>query len=829
MAVCLKSDRLHIDGQASAPTDSNIEPGDVYYNTTDDTLYRRDQNNEWVAVGGGAIIISNTEPDVSRGVLDSGKLWFDTGTSGALLVWDGYSWIQILDPEASNRAIASATAPSNPVTGDTWFDLPNGNLYVWNGSWVQLSRSPSIYDELKDMTDVSGATGTAAGKILQSNGNSSFSFVPATLDVVELTDITNAATATAGQVLQVNSNNSTYTFVTPAENLGDMSNVSAAGNNNNSLNKIFARTGNSQYGFITHEHALGDLTDVEVPADTAAANADENEYVLTADGDGTYSFQQLTGALATYGPNPPADPSVGELWFDNDDSDAAGLYVYDGNAWIRSTGQAEAIETTLLDISALAATSINGITALQEIRTSDYISDGEAIEIPADVYIWSNDINVPALIIDTPNAIVINNGKIIGRGGNANGGSAGPAISIEAEGVQIKNKAGAFIAGGGGGGQFVTTNLGRAQSAGGGGGAGGGTGSRGSGNANSSFIAGGAVGQTGGGGAQAGAAGGTGNDSGGSGGGRILPGTSHGSGGGAGGSAGSNVNSLTAGGGGGWGAKGGDNGLRLGGQGGAAIIGSKIWGGIDNAGTTYGHVAPAMGASRNSNNIQNSKEISLSSLGVAPGSTFTIPANYWVWSDNTSVAALTIDVANVTVVNNGNIIGRGGNAGYNAGSPGGPAINVTASGVTITNTSTGFIGGGGGGGGAGVINSNRGQFGGGGGGAGGGFGAYGGSNPRGSGEVIAGGLINQRGSPLRSSGSDVGGAGSTSGPGSGGGRIVPGNGNAGYGDGTGAANGGGWGAAGGTGRGNRPGGAGGAAISGVAVTLTNSGTIYGST
>ena len=334
MAVCLKADRLHIDGQAAEPTDSNIEPGDIYYNTTEDTLYRRDQNNEWVAVGGGAIIISNTEPDVSRGVLDSGKLWFDTGTSGALLVWDGYSWIEILDPAASNRAIASATAPSNPVTGDTWFDLPNNNLYVWNGSWVQLSRSPTAYNELKDMTDVSGATGTAAGKLLQSNGNSTFSFAPGTLDLVQLTDVTNAATATAGQILQTNSNNSTYTFVTPEENLGDLSNVSAAGNNNNSLNKIFARTGNSQFGFITHEHALVDIIDVDV---TPAAGIDE--YVLTADGDGTYSFQQLTGALATYGPNPPAGPSVGELWFDNDDSDAAGLYVYDGNAWIRSTAQ----------------------------------------------------------------------------------------------------------------------------------------------------------------------------------------------------------------------------------------------------------------------------------------------------------------------------------------------------------------------------------------------------------------------------------------------------------------------------------------------------------
>ena len=352
MAVCLKADRLHIDGQATEPTDSNIEPGDVYYNTTEDTLYRRDQNNEWVAVGGGAIEISNTEPSTDGGVEDAGKLWFDTGTSGALLVWDGYSWIQILDPEASNRAIASATAPSNPVTGDTWFDLPNGNLYVWNGSWVQLSRSPSAYDELKDMTDVSGATGTAAGKLLQSNGNSSFSFVPGTLNLIDLTDITNAASSSAGQILQTNNNNSTYTFVTPEENLGDLSNVSAANNNNNSLNKIFVRSSSSQFGFITHEHALVDIIDVDV---TPAAGIDK--YVLTADGDGTYSFQQLTGALATYGPNPPVGPSVGEIWFDNDDSDAAGLYVYDGNAWIRSTAQSTATPEIVFDSATVMTSS----------------------------------------------------------------------------------------------------------------------------------------------------------------------------------------------------------------------------------------------------------------------------------------------------------------------------------------------------------------------------------------------------------------------------------------------------------------------------------------
>ena len=59
-------------------------------------------------------------------------------------------------------------------------------------------------------------------------------------------------------------------------------------------------------------------------------------------------------------------------------------------------------------------------------------------------------------IVDTPNATVINNGKIIGRGGDGGDNSAGaqaggPAISVTASGVTIDNASGAYIAGGGGG------------------------------------------------------------------------------------------------------------------------------------------------------------------------------------------------------------------------------------------------------------------------------------------------------------------------------------------------------------------------------------------
>jgi hypothetical protein len=103
----------------------------------------------------------------------------------------------------------------------------------------------------------------------------------------------------------------------------------------------------------------------------------------------------------------------------------------------------------------------------------------------------------------------------------------------------------------------------------------------------------------------------------------------------------------------------------------------------------------------------------------------TIANGVYIWSDNTSVAALNtggLYPGGLTIVNNGFIIGKGGSGGgVNPANgsvvlpgAGGPAITLTAA-ATINNTN-GYIGGGGGGGAANNFS------GGGGGGAGGGLG-----------------------------------------------------------------------------------------------------------
>ncbi len=241
-----------------------------------------------------------------------------------------------------------------------------------------------------------------------------------------------------------------------------------------------------------------------------------------------------------------------------------------------------------------------------------------------------------------------------------------------------------------------------------------------------------------------------------------------------------------------------------------------------------------------------------------------VNSGVYLWSDSTSTGGAIISgsfAGGLTLNNYGKIIGRGGNAGQN----GGPALTVASSGVAVLNASGAYIAGGGGGGGSSYsgdngTNSNKDWINGGGG-AGGGSGA---GYAAGSGGAIGqagsnGGATSSRdegpGAPAGGGGAGGGSggdisrnSGTTQAGGGGGGRILPGVGGtkSEHGEGNGGSagavggggGGGGWGASGGATTGtiypNNGGtrtnpGAGGAAISGTSVSLTNNGTIYGST
>jgi hypothetical protein len=145
----------------------------------------------------------------------------------------------------------------------------------------------------------------------------------------------------------------------------------------------------------------------------------------------------------------------------------------------------------------------------------------------------------------------------------------------------------------------------------------------------------------------------------------------------------------------------------------------------------------------------------------------TVGTNVYISSNSTGSPALTVPNSfpnGVDLVNNGFIMGMGGNGGNHAwgsasvsnGAAGGPAISISRN-ITITNTS-GYIGGGGGGGG-----TSLGTFvGTGGGGAGGGAGGN---------SLNGGGSGGGVGSP-----GNTGGSSWLAASGGGGGRIMPGSG-----------------------------------------------------
>jgi hypothetical protein len=247
-----------------------------------------------------------------------------------------------------------------------------------------------------------------------------------------------------------------------------------------------------------------------------------------------------------------------------------------------------------------------------------------------------------------------------------------------------------------------------------------------------------------------------------------------------------------------------------------------------------------------------------------------VNAGIYLWSDSTSTGGAIISgsfPSGLTLNNYGYIIGKGGKGedAYDNGTrinpgAGGPALTNASSSVAIINKSGAYIAGGGGGGTGygGTSSSGNETAAGGGGGAGGGVGGFGQKNSaRANGG--AGGAIGQSGGNGQSASYNNHGYGGGAGGGAadlrqnsyagggGGGRILPGvgglfgtNGQDSGGNGGSAGNagsaaqftggGGGWGAAGGTAvNAGGSGGAGGAAISGTSLSLTNSGTIYGST
>ena len=685
--------------------------------------------------------------------------------------------------------------------------------------------------------------------------------------------------------------------VTPGETDGEWKGFSVDVSDN--LIYVTSRLGGSNGVYRSGKLTIMDLDGDIIATDSSGASEDDfyGELVAAADG------KVLVAAPGA---------TVGKL--------TGGSYSYHGKAYVYEPGpKTRAFDTWGRYNETFGNPIISGnidyriSTNLQEIKVSDYISDGGTLYIDSDAVIWSDDTSIPAIDFDIDSGALFISGTVMGKGGqggyrNAPGGNGedgGDAIKINGVGNFIFldniNGVSGYIAGGGGGGAGSPDDGDGDDMGHGGGGAGGGAG----GGQLSGRLggAGGAVGKSGsnggsdfgvgiavGGGAGGGGGGATTtNGGGGGGGGRIIPGLAGAGGnstydGGDGGNAGNPGDDQDTvyggGGGGGWGAAGGDAGTNTGGAGGAAINATGIPGGVTVGGNTSGYSINVYGAMNGISNATTSYTVTsdtqelLASDVIDRFGTITINSGVYVWSDDTSKAGLTIDVPDITIINNGYIIGRGGNAGQD----GGPALSIEVPGVTITNNSGAFIAGGGGGGGGSIGGGGAG----GGGPSGGSLGQAGGNGssttsvylstfsgvtfvdaPCNNTAAMCYGNVTATANTIAAGGNQGGGSGSTQSvsgqvtcyvpacdpnnggqtfaqagytpttrsasgtatfTGGSGGRILNAASNT---NGAGSAGGGGWGAAGG-GSGAGAGGAGISLLNVASYTLTNNGTIYGS-
>jgi hypothetical protein len=144
--------------QASPPTGTDINDGDLWFDTDDgNKLYMR-VSGAWVSVQDLAIAAAQTTADGKNKIFRSptpptataiGDTWFDTDDGNRLYFWNGTAWIDVQDDAISAaqatadskvKTFYQASPPTASEVGDIWFDTDDGfKQYFWNGSaWTSV-------------------------------------------------------------------------------------------------------------------------------------------------------------------------------------------------------------------------------------------------------------------------------------------------------------------------------------------------------------------------------------------------------------------------------------------------------------------------------------------------------------------------------------------------------------------------------------------------------------------------------------------------------------------------------------------------------------------
>ena len=243
-------------------------PGDLWYNSTDGTLfifYADSDTTQWVQIlspasstptdqgggspGGSSITTGDTAPESPT----AGDMWLRS-TDLSLYVYyadsDTSQWVEVGGGAGGSGGGASVTvdttAPSSPSEGDLWYNSTYGDLLIYLGNaWVLASGSAGGASSLSQLTDVdTSTTAPTTGDYLQWDGAA---WVPASLPSWEIVD--SDTTLTAGQKVMVDTTSSAITITLPASpSTGDEIRIIDAAANASTNNITISNNGNNITG-----------------------------------------------------------------------------------------------------------------------------------------------------------------------------------------------------------------------------------------------------------------------------------------------------------------------------------------------------------------------------------------------------------------------------------------------------------------------------------------------------------------------------------------------------------------------------------------------------
>jgi len=126
---------------SSTPT-GTAAGGTIYYNTTTgDLSYYDAVTNSWVSLTTLAGDVTGTTSASVVSKINGSPLGTTTGAaSGNVLAWNGTAWA----PAASTGITSSATAPTSPTAGQTYYNTTDNKLYYYDGtSWNTVATATS--------------------------------------------------------------------------------------------------------------------------------------------------------------------------------------------------------------------------------------------------------------------------------------------------------------------------------------------------------------------------------------------------------------------------------------------------------------------------------------------------------------------------------------------------------------------------------------------------------------------------------------------------------------------------------------------------------------